>query len=185
MMQKSKRVHDYLFIFLEKYLSSLPLKHAYIKFFEKATLEEFEIVDINENDTILHIGCGPLPNTLITLAQHFKANYTGIDKDKEAVKIARKIVKEYRLNIKIEEGDAIDYPLQHFDIIIVSYGVEPKEKIFKRLRKETKENVRIILRKQWDFMDTIYGRNIIPEGFKVIGYKKRRDFLKSYLLMKV
>jgi len=184
-MQKSKRIHDYLFIFLEKYLSSLPLRHAYIKFFEKATLEEFEMIDINEKNAILHIGCGPLPNTLITLAQHFKANYTGIDKNKEAVEIAKRIVKEYELNIKIEEGDAISYPLKKFDIIIVSYGVEPKEKVFERLREETKENVKIILRKQWDFMDAIYGRNIIPEGFKVISYKKRRDFLKSYLLTKV
>ena len=63
--------------------------------------------------------------------------------------------------------------------------MEPKEKVFERLREETKENVKIILRKQWDFMDAIYGRNIIPEGFKVISYKKRRDFLKSYLLTKV
>ena len=77
------------------------------------------MIDINEKNAILHIGCGPLPNTLITLAQHFKANYTGIDKNKEAVEIAKRIVKEYELNIKIEEGDAISYALKKFDIIIV------------------------------------------------------------------
>lgn len=185
-MQKSKRVHDKFFIFVEKFLSAMPFKKAYINFFEKATLEEFEMVEINENDKILHVGCGPLPNTLISLAKHIEAKYFGIDKDEEAVKIARKIINEYGLNIKIEKGDAINYPLKDFDIIIVSYGVEPKEKIFERLKNDTKENVRIILRKQWDFMDSIYGkRKIIPDGFKVMAYKKRRDFLKSYLLEKV
>ena len=186
-MQKSKRLHDRMFIKMEKILSSTILRRAYINFFERATLEEFEMVDIGEGDNVLHIGCGSLPNTLITLARNFPASYTGIDVDGEAVEIARDAVREYGLkNVEIERGDAISYPLKDFNIIIISYGVEPKEAVFRRLKNETKEDVRIVYRKQWDFMDAIYGvRETIPDGFKVKAFHKRRDMIKSYLLEKI
>ncbi|KAA0010163.1 MAG: class I SAM-dependent methyltransferase [Thermoplasmata archaeon] len=183
-MQKSKRMHDRLFIFLEKYLSSLPFRHAYIKFFEKATLEEFKMVGISIDDNVLHVGCGALPNTLITLAKHIKASYVGIDRDEEAVETAKKIVEEYGLeNVEVERGDALDYPIKDFDVIIISFGVEPKEKVFERIREEGKEGVKIVYRKQWDFMDVIYGRkDFLPSGFKIVAEHNRRDFIKSYLL---
>ncbi len=186
MKKPSKKIHDKLFILIEKLLSSTFLKHAYIKFFERATLEEFEMVGINRNDKVIHIGCGALPNTLISLAKNIPANYVGIDRDRESVRIAKKIVERYKIkNVKIEEGDALNYPIQDFDLIIVSFGVEPKEKVFERIRKEAKKNAKIIYRKQWDFMDKIYGRkDFLPNGFKIISYHKRRDFIKSYLLVK-
>jgi len=186
-MQKSKRLHDQLFIITEKILSSTLLRRAYINFFEKSILEEFEMVNIGSNDKILHVGCGALPNTLISLAKNIAAHYIGIDKDKEAVEIAKKIVAEYGLkNVEIEQGDALHYPFKEFDIIIISFGVEPKEKVFDRLKKETKEDVRIVFRKTWDFMDVIYGRKyFLPTGFKIVAFHNRRDFIKSYLLKKV
>ena len=185
-MQKSKKMHDKLFIVLERILSSSFLRHVYINFFEKATLEEFDKVEINENERIIHIGCGPLPNTLITLAKYRNAKYFGIDKDKKSTILARKVIEEYDLeNIIIEEGDALDYSFENFDIIIISFGVEPKEVVFEKIRKETKKDVIIIFRKQWDFMDLVYGRkDFIPHGFKVLNYHHRRDMLKSYILQK-
>jgi len=186
-MQKSKRLHDRMFIKMEKMLSSSFLRHAYINFFERATLEEFAMVEIERHNKVLHIGCGPLPNTLITLARNMPAEYVGIDIDEEAVKIARNVVKAYGLkNVSIEKGDATSYPLQNFDIIIISYGVEPKERVFYRLKNETKEKVKIVYRKQWDFMDALYGvKEIVPPGFKIKAFHKRRDLIKSYLLEKV
>lgn len=178
---RSKNLHDRMFIMLEKFLK--PFHRAYINLYEKMTLEEFQMVDIDKESKILHIGCGPIPNTLIILAKNFPAYYTGIDKDEEAVRIARKIVKKYGLEISIEKGDALDYPIGEFDIIIISFGVEPKEKVFDRIRVESKKNVKIVYRKQWDFMDAIYGRkDFLPSGFKLVAEHDRRDFIKSYLL---
>ncbi len=182
--KKSKKIHDKIFILAEKIFSFSFLRHAYIKFFEEAILEEFKMLNIKGNK-VLHIGCGALPNTLISLAKNIPAIYVGIDRDDEAVKIAKKVVEEYGLNIKIEKGDALNYPLNEFDFIIVSFGVEPKEEVFNRIKRDAKENVIIIYRKQWDFLDKIYGRKkFIPNGFKILAYCKRRDFIKSYLLTK-
>lgn len=186
-MQKSKGMHDQLFIKMEKLFSSTFLRHAYIKFFERATIEEFQMADIQKNDAVLHIGCGPLPNTLISLARHSDATYVGIDRDPESVAIAQKMVDEYHLkNVTIEHGDALHYPLGIFDFIIISFGVEPKEEIFERMRCEMRDDARIIYRKQWDFMDAIYGRrDFIPQGFEVVDVHHRRDMLKSYLLKRI
>ena len=181
---QTKRMHDRLFIFAEKFLSKFFAK-AYINFFEKAIIEEFEMVGIKENDKILHIGCGPLPNTLISLAKNIKARYFGIDVDEQAVNIAKKIVSKYNLDIKIEEGNALNYPIDGFDVIIVSFGVEPRSQVFERIRRDCKKNARIICRKQWDFLDPIFGKKELPNGFKVIGEHKRRDLIKSYLLKKL
>ena len=158
-MHDRKRTHDKLFISLEKILSRSPLfSSAYVNFFEKATLEEFEMAHIKKDDTVLHIGCGSLPNTLISLGRNIGASYVGIDIDNAAVATAQKLVKKYTLdNVKIEYGNAQDYPLKNFDFIIVSFGVEPKENVFERIRKEMKDYAKIIYRKQWDFMDKIYG----------------------------
>ncbi len=178
---QTKKLHDRMFIFIEKILSKLFAK-AYINFFEKAIIEEFEMVKIKEDDRVLHIGCGPLPNTLVSLAKNIKAIYTGIDRDSEAVEIARKIVSKYNLDIKIEEGNALSYNLSDFDIIIVSFGVEPYNEVFERIRKNCKKNAKIVCRKQWDLLDTIFGKKELPDGFEIISQYKRRDLIKSYLL---
>lgn len=186
-MQKGKGMHDRLFIKMEKLFSASFLRHAYVKFFERATLEEFHMVDIQKNDAVLHIGCGPLPNTLISLARHSDATYVGIDRDPESVTIARRMVHEYHLNnVTIEHGDAMHYPLNIFDFIIISFGVEPKEEIFERMRHEMSDEALVIYRKQRGFMDALYGRrDFIPEGFEVVDAHHRRDMLTSYLLKKI
>ncbi|MCD6512444.1 MAG: class I SAM-dependent methyltransferase [Thermoplasmata archaeon] len=179
-MAKSKSMHDRMFIMLERWLRKF--HRAYINIYEKMTLEEFEMVGIKKDDRVLHIGCGPIPNTLIVLARNIQADYTGIDRDREAVEMAKEIVKEYGLDIKIEYGDALTYPLQDYDVIVVSYGVEPADMVFERIRRDARKDARIIYRKQWDFMDRIYGRKSIPHGYEIMAEHNRRDLIKSYLL---
>lgn len=180
-MTKSKRMHDKMFIMLER--SMRRFHRAYINLYEKMTLEEFEMVEIEGDERVLHIGCGPIPNTLIVLARNIPAHYTGIDRDKEAVKIARDVIREYNIdNIIVEYGDAMSYPLKEFDVIVASYGVEPAGEVFERIRRDARKDARIVYRKQWDFMNRIYGRSDIPPGYEVIAEHKRRDMIKSYLL---
>jgi len=185
MAKKSKGMHDFLLCTLEKFLATNFFGKIYTKFFEKITLDEFKMVNIKQGEKILHIGCGAVPNTLLILANHFDAFFVGIDRDKKAVKKAREMVEKWKLGnkIKIENGEAISYPISNFDVIVISLGVEPREKIFERIRNEMKEGAVIIARKPWDFMDIIYGRKeFIPNGFRIIKTFNRQDFIKSMLL---
>ncbi len=184
MAKKSKGMHDFLLRSMEKILATNFFGKLYTKFFEKMTLDEFRMIEIKEKK-ILHIGCGAIPNTLLILASHFDASFVGIDRDEEAVKKAREMVKKYGLEnkIKIENGEAISYPISPFDVIIISLGVEPRGEVFERIRNEMKEGALIIARKPWDFMDIVYGRKeFIPNGFRIVKTFNRQDFIKSMLL---
>ncbi|KAA0002433.1 MAG: class I SAM-dependent methyltransferase [Thermoplasmata archaeon] len=130
MAKKSKSFHDLALRTLEKILSTNFFGRLYTKFFEKMTLDEFEMVEIKKGNKVLHVGCGAVPNTLLILAGNMEAHFVGIDRDKKAVEKARGMVKKYELDkkIKIEKGDAMTYPLSNFDVIIISLGVEPREK---------------------------------------------------------
>lgn len=186
-MQKNKRMHDRIFISVEKKLSSSLLRHAYINFFERATLEEFSISKIEKDESVLHIGCGSLPNTLVSLGRNIQAHFVGIDRDSESVAIAKRTIDIYKLsNVSIQEGDAMSYPLDPFDVIIMSFGVEPKEAVFARIHRDMRYDTRLVFRKQWDVLDFLYGRDAYcPHGFSIEATHNRRDMLKSYLLKKV
>ncbi|MDD3493954.1 MAG: class I SAM-dependent methyltransferase [Candidatus Thermoplasmatota archaeon] len=186
MAKKSKGAHDVLLRTFEKAVATNFLGSVYTKFFEKMTLEEFAMVDIQPRHRVLHIGCGGVPNTLLILGNHVDASYTGIDRDRAAVRRARAMVERQGLTrrVTIEQGDALTYPLADFDLIVVSLGVEPRERVFARIREEV-PGAAVIARKPWDFMDRIYGRDaFIPRGFEVVDVFHRQDFIKSMLLKK-
>ena len=187
MAKKSKGVHDVMLRTLEKILSTNFFGRIYTKFFEKMTLDEFEMVGIEKNHKVLHVGCGAVPNTLLILAGNMDASFVGIDRDGKAVEKAREMVKKYGLEgkIRIENGDALSYDLSGFDVIVISLGVEPREKVFGRIRKETGDNTKIVARKPWDSLDRVYGKDeFVPRGFKVVETFNRQDFIKSMLLVK-
>ena len=187
MAKKSKSFHDIMLRTIEKIISTNFFGRLYTKFFEKMTLDEFEMVEIKKGNKVLHVGCGAVPNTLLILAGNMEAHFVGIDRDKKAVEKAREMVKKYGLEkkITIEKGDAMRYPLSDFDVIIISLGVEPREKVFERIRNEARDDAKIVARKPWDFMDKIYGKKeFIPNGFKIVKTFNRQDFIKSMLLCK-
>ncbi len=187
MTKKSKGFHDIMLRTLEKILSVVFFGKVYTKFFEKMTMAEFEMVDIKRSYRVLHVGCGAVPNTILILAKNVGASFVGIDRDKKAVERARDMVGRYGLGkkIHIDNGNAVSYPFSGFDVIIISLGVEPREKVFKRIRDESGDNTKIIARKPWDSMDKIYGKEeFVPIGFKVVKTFNRQDFIKSMLLVK-
>jgi hypothetical protein len=186
-MRNPKQAHDRLFLLAETLLSSTWLRHVYVKFFDKATLEEFSEVAIVDTDQVVHIGCGPLPNSLISLARRYPATFVGIDRDARAVTLARKLVGEYGIsNVTIHHGDALDCDVAQYDLIIVSYGVGSEEALFSRLGTGMARNARAVYRKQWNVMDLLYGRRFsLPEGFEEVAVHNRRDLIQSHLLKKI
>ena len=110
--------------------------------------KEYDTIGISKSDKVLHVGCGSFPLTEITLVETTNANIVGIDKNLEAVKSAKDIVHRKNLNdkIKIDHGDGINYPVEKFDVVILSSCASPKEKIIQRIFKEVKNDCKIIIR---------------------------------------
>jgi len=120
----------------------------YEKSIESQYKLEYETIGISQDKKVLHIGCGAYPMTEITLAKLFGAEITGIDKSPNAVKLAEEVIHKYKLDnkIKIEHGDGVNYPVNNFDVIIISSCSYPKIKILHHIFNCAKKHSIIIVR---------------------------------------
>ncbi len=110
--------------------------------------KEFSLFSITKNDTVLHIGCGSYPLTEITLSTKFNTQSVGLDNDSEVVTKAQQFINKNNLQkkIAITHGDGINYPLQKFNVIIISSCSIPKIQIIHHVLTTAPKESRIIFR---------------------------------------
>jgi precorrin-6B methylase 2 len=108
-------------------------------------IENFNIIDAKN---ILHIGCGAYPITAIILSNQINGQITAIDNNIFAVKLAKKVIKKENLTkkINIKNGDGLKFPLDEFDLVIVSGCAYPQEKILDHIFKSVNPQTRIVFR---------------------------------------
>jgi 2-polyprenyl-3-methyl-5-hydroxy-6-metoxy-1,4-benzoquinol methylase len=149
---------DFAFIIFEKASHKFSfLSDYYLKLYEEIVEKEIKLADISSNDSILVIGCGPLPATTVLIYQKTKAYLVGIDIDTKAVKEAKIYLDSQKIKdkIKIENVDGLDYPIRTFDVIFILYGVKRQKEIFEKISKEMKKKCRIIFRTSEESTDKI------------------------------
>jgi precorrin-6B methylase 2 len=120
----------------------------YDKSIEEEYRKECETCGLSMNSKILHIGCGAYPLTQIVLAQCCSGELVGIDKNLLAVKRAREVIQRHHLQnrITINHGNGIEYPVDDFDLILISSCSYPKVQILEHLFKDAKHRSTIIVR---------------------------------------
>jgi len=144
-----KFIGDYLFIIIEKIVVKLPsLIPPYITYYEDIVDNEISLVPITKQDTIIHIGCGPIPSTSLLFAQKTGARTIGIDKDILSVKDARYCVHVSHLEnqIQIDHGDALTYAIQSSRFLIVSQGIEPRYNVLEHIAQSMRPDALVIFR---------------------------------------
>jgi precorrin-6B methylase 2 len=111
-------------------------------------INECKAFPVSKGKKILHVGCGSYPLTEMTLVRLFEVNVVGIDKNKKAVQRANKVITKKNLTKKITimQGNGADFPLDTFDVIIVSSCALPKKDILTHIFKTAKKNCSIIIR---------------------------------------
>jgi 2-polyprenyl-3-methyl-5-hydroxy-6-metoxy-1,4-benzoquinol methylase len=109
---------------------------------------EYQTFGISKNDKVFHIGSGAFPLTEITLAETIGATVVGIDSSMKAVNSANDIVHKKNLQgkIKIKYGNGTNYPINDFDVVIVSSCASPMVKIVEHIFKTATNNSKIIVR---------------------------------------
>ena len=109
---------------------------------------EYETFGLLQHSKVLHIGCGPYPLTAIELATLLDIEIVGIDTNAKAVQQAKDLIRKRKLETKItiEQGDGTTYPVESFDVIIVSSCAHPKKTILTHLFTNAKTNTIIIVR---------------------------------------
>jgi len=125
------------------------LATSYALLYEDSVKREVSMLDVSREMKILHIGCGSLPLTIKYLYKYTPAKLiVGIDNKEKAIKNADLYLNRENIKrrVRIEYGNGAVYRVDDFDIIFLSWGVEPRDKVLGNIFKNAKENCRIILR---------------------------------------
>jgi threonine dehydrogenase-like Zn-dependent dehydrogenase len=187
---KIKNLVDFGFIFIEKAIVNLQrLHYIYFDFYSDIIKNEIALAGISKENKILHIGCGPIPATSILIAKMTGARVTCIDKDPISIQKATLCVSYNGLSekIKVAHFDSWTYPVEKFDIIIISQGVKPIIKTLSHIAKSMNENALIIYRTSFSPRGDISEKDLfIKELFKVHKFaaQKKNALMVSILLLK-
>jgi precorrin-6B methylase 2 len=124
------------------------IMRIYNKTIGKEYRKEYENCGISSHSNILHIGCGSYPLTEMVLASCTKGRIVGIDKNNQSVERGRQVIKKNNLDNRIilKHGDGCDFPVEEFDMAIVSSCSQPKVKILSHLFEKMNLNSTIIIR---------------------------------------
>ncbi len=144
-----KKVSDYIFIIIEKIAVKFPsLLSAYIIYYEDIVDNEIHLAEITRTDTVLHIGCGSLPSTSLLIAKKTMSRTVGIDKVPSTVNDAQYCVRimHQEPQIQIQQANALDYPMNTSDVIIVSQGIEPRYEVLAHIANTMRPHTRVLFR---------------------------------------
>jgi len=135
-------------------------------------IRECKAFGLKKQDKILHIGCGPFPLSVITLAKATGGKVVGIDRSKRAVKAAKEIVQKLDINDRIEIilANGADIPIDNFNVIIISACSEPMVQIAKNVFENAKKDSKIIVREVSTAIEPI--KNLIVSREDIIVVKK-------------
>lgn len=121
---------------------------SYVEFYKEMVEDEIKMANISIDDKVLHVGCGSVPATSILIAKKTGAKTIGIDNNVCAVEEALYCLSEITDsdNVQIKHAEASQFPVEMFDVIVVSQGVEPHVEILKHIAQSMNGDARVIFR---------------------------------------
>lgn len=139
----------YFWYFVDKFSCKLDkLADRYIKTYSAVYRKEGKEFGITNVENVLHIGCGAFPISAMTLAEEYGRKIVGIDSNPKVIASAKKVIKKRNLEnkIKIEYGNGTNYPLDKFDMVVVSGCAIPKKRVVEHIFQTAKPGTKIIVR---------------------------------------
>jgi 2-polyprenyl-3-methyl-5-hydroxy-6-metoxy-1,4-benzoquinol methylase len=145
----TRQTSGYFWFFADSLSCKLDgLAALYERLIRNGYLREYAVAGISPGHRVLHIGSGSYPLTDIILAQKGVHQVVGIDNDVRTVALAKAVVdkKNLRHQIVIEHADGVGYPVQKFDVIIVSSCSWPSTAILQHVFTSAKKRCMILVR---------------------------------------
>lgn len=131
------------------------------------------------------IGCGPLPVTLLLFSKLYGIRCIGIDKDPEAVGLAKSCVKHFGLekDVSIILGDETVLSKIEWDSVLIAGLAEPKDCIFQKLyniikkkKSELKTQISVCYRNYTGMRQLLY-QPVLSEYTQ--GFRKIKELYPS------
>lgn len=165
-------------------------RYMLYKRFVMLVKNEINLTKISKTDHILFIGSGPLPITAILLSKFVGCPIDCYDKNKEFVRLSRKVVSKLRLQkgIGIYHKKGENLIKKHYSIVIVALLAKPKDKILKRVWVKISPNARVICRTS-DGVRQVFYEQTDPNILRLYNpvkkvYAKGNQTISSVLLVK-
>ena len=131
---------------------------------------ESKLTKFNEDKTLVFVGSGPLPITLLMFNEVFGCKCIGIEINEEVANLSKKVLKRLDLDndIKIIVGDETAIADLEYDILMIAAFAEPKDKVFSNVWKLVDEKTPIIYRTYTGMKSILYSpvKDEDLEGFK-------------------
>ena len=154
-----------------KYLGDFPLYPRYVTLVEN----QIKAMHISPDQRLVFLGSGPVPLTLILLSRLFNVRSIGIDSNPESVALATQVIRHLGLqkDIEIVKGDDSCLENLDWDIVLVAALAEPKNRIFRNLRKilEQRDREIPVIFRTYTGMKAVLYKPVQPEdikGFKIV-----------------
>jgi cyclopropane fatty-acyl-phospholipid synthase-like methyltransferase len=150
---------------------------------------EIILAKISNKDKILHIGCGSIPATSIYIVKKINADVTAIDKNLQSVKKAQILISKLKLFSKIHtiHANALNFPLENFNLIIASLGIKKYDKILRYISQNMRSDARLIFRTSSSIDGNLVEKDLFLKDIftidKIIPQKKN-GLMISVLLFK-
>ena len=166
------------------------IANLYTKLIGDEYRKEIEKFGLKSSKKILHVGCGAFPITAMVFSEMDNAEIITIDSNVKSVKLANKIISKKKIDGKIraEVGNGAGYPLDSFDLIVISGCSVPKIKVLKHVFQNTKPGCRIIVRESISTRDMMlkfissYGDIELVDN--MVNYPFPSSKWESFLLIK-
>lgn len=116
-------------------------------FYRPMVAKEIKLADVEMGSRILHLGCGPLPLTALSLAEAgFQVD--AIDRDPRAVESATRVVRANGLQrrIRVIRADGRGIDCQFYDAVWVSFHVSPRRQCLERILSTLKKGGKVVYR---------------------------------------
>ena len=126
-------------------------------FYRKMIFKEIAAAELKPGAKVLHVGSGPLPLTSICLADSgFVVD--AIDNDSAVVCTAIKTTKKFALDktIKFKETDGTEINCLKYDAVWISFIVQPKEEVIKKVLSTLKDGGKVIYRNPRSWLTLFY-----------------------------
>ncbi|HJH30642.1 MAG TPA: methyltransferase [Methanosarcinaceae archaeon] len=110
----------------------------YISNYLKLSRTEYQGAKLKPGDSVVFLGSGPLPLTLIVLCRWYGLKGIGIEQDPYRADVSRKVLEKLGFSDQIEiiNGNHLTLPLEtRSDLIMIAAQAEPKKEIFDHLAK--------------------------------------------------
>lgn len=104
---------------------------------------------LKPENSVIFLGSGPLPLSLIVLCHEYNLFGTGIEQDENRASLSRKVIAKLGLSEKIQiiTGNHFILPLKTpFDLYMIAAQAEPKKQIFQHLAEVLPEGSKISYR---------------------------------------